>query len=85
MNLKMGHVGSKNRSLAQILEKRVRSRSHIFSQMILMKLGQNDRLNEIFDKFETGSYQVKKLGQILEKPCVCCKGFIFSPVLAKLR
>ena len=37
----MGHVGSKTRSLGQMLEKPcVRSRGHIFS-LIIMKLGQN--------------------------------------------
>ena len=36
----------------------VRSRGHIFSQ-ILMKLGQNVSLNKISDDFEIGSYGVK--------------------------
>ena len=44
-SLKMGHVGTKTRSLGQILEKpSVPSRGHIFS-LILMKLGQNVCLN----------------------------------------
>ena len=44
---KLGHVGSKTRSLGQILEKPcVRSRGHIFSP-ILMKLGQNVCLDKI--------------------------------------
>ena len=48
----MGHVGSKTRSLGQILEKPcVRCRGHIFS-LIIMKLGQNVSLDEISDKFE---------------------------------
>ena len=52
---KLGHVGSKTRSLVQILEKPcVCSRGHIFSP-ILMKLGQNVCLDEISDKFEIGS------------------------------
>ena len=55
-NLKMGHVGSKNRPLDQILEKPcVRSRGHVFSP-IIMKLGQNDFLDEIS---ENGSCYVK--------------------------
>ena len=62
--LKMGHVGSKTRSLGQILEKPcVRSTGHIFSP-IIMKLGQNVCLDVILDEFENGS-----LGQILEKHC----------------
>ena len=58
---KRGHVGSKTRSLGQILEKKscVLSRGYIFSQ-ILMKLGENVCLDEISDKFENGSFQVKK-------------------------
>ena len=57
--LKMGHVGSKTRSLGQILEKPcVRSRGHFFSPIIL-KLGQNVCLDEISDKWENGSCQVK--------------------------
>ena len=55
----MGHVGSKTRSLGKILEKPcIRSRGHIFSQVI-MKLGQNDCLDEISDEFENGSCQIR--------------------------
>ena len=55
----MGHVGSKTRSLGQILEEpSVCSRGHIFS-LILMKLDQNVCLNEISDEFKNGSCQVK--------------------------
>ena len=76
----MGHVGSKTRSLDQILEKPcVHSRGHIFSP-IIMKLGQNVCLDEILDRFEMG----QKLGQILEKPCVRSRGHIFSPTIMKL-
>ena len=57
----MGHVGSKTRSLGQILEKPcIRSRGHIFSP-IIMKLGQNVCLDEISDEFENRSCRVKKL------------------------
>ena len=56
---KMGHVGSKTRSLGQILEKpSVRSRGHIFS-WILMKVGQDVCLDDISDKIENGSCGVK--------------------------
>ena len=55
----MGYVGSKTKSLGQILEKpRVRTRGHIFSP-IIMKLGQNICLDKISVKFENRSCQVK--------------------------
>ena len=58
-SLKFGHVGSKTRSLGQILEiPCVHSRGHIFSP-ILMKLGQNVCLNKISDELEIGSCGVK--------------------------
>ena len=60
----MGHVGSKTRSLGQILEKPcvcsrdqkpcVCSRDQIFG-LILMKLGQSFCLYEILYMFENGS------------------------------
>ena len=56
---KMGHVGSKTRSLGQILEKPcVRSRGHILSQ-ILMEVGQDVCLDDISDEFENGKRGVK--------------------------
>ena len=56
---KMGHVGSKTRSLGQILEKPcVRSRGYIFSR-ILMEVGQDVCLDDISDEFENGSRGVK--------------------------
>ena len=57
--LKMGHIGSKTRSLGQIIGKLcVRCRGHIFSP-IIMKLGQNICLDEILDEFENVSCRVK--------------------------
>ena len=56
---KMGHVGSKTRSLGQILEKPcVCSRGHILSR-ILMEVGQDVCLDDISDEFENGSRGVK--------------------------
>ena len=53
--LKMGHVGSKIRSLGQMLEKPcVHSEGHIFSP-ILMKLDQNVFVDEVSDKFKIRS------------------------------
>ena len=50
MSFKMGHVGSKTRSLGQILENPyVCSRGHIFGP-ILFKLGQNLCHNEVSRK-----------------------------------
>ena len=86
MNLKLGHEGSKTRSLGQILEKPcVCSRCHIFSQ-VLVTFGPNVCLDKISDKFEIGSCGAKtrSLGQILEKPCVRSRGHIFSSILMKL-
>ena len=80
--LKMGHVGSKSRSLSQILEKRcVRSRGLIFCP-IIMKLDQHVCLDEISRKFENGS-KTRSLGQILEKPCVRSRGHIISRIIIK--
>ena len=62
MSLKMGHVGSKTRSLGQILEKLcVHSIAHIFSP-IIMKLDQDFCLDETLDEFENWSCRVKELG-----------------------
>ena len=58
----MGHVRSKTRSLGKVLEKLcVGSRGHIFS-LIIMKLGQNTRLDERLDEFENGFNSSQKLG-----------------------
>ena len=85
----MGHVGSKTRSLSQILEKTMctRSRGHNFSP-IIMKHNQNVCL----DEFENGTSskmghvgsKTRSLGQILEKPFVQSRGHIFNPIIMKL-
>ena len=55
----MGHVGSKTRSLGQILEKpSVRSRGHIFSP-IIMKLSQSTDFEENSDEIKIWSCRVK--------------------------
>ena len=57
--LKLGHVGSKTKSLGQILENPlVYSRGHSFDSKV-MKLYQNANDHNIYVKFETGSYWVK--------------------------
>ena len=56
---KLGHVGSKTRSLGQILEKPcVHSRGHSFDPKF-MKLCQNVNHQNVQVKFETGSCWVK--------------------------
>ena len=58
-SLKMGHVGSKTRSLGQMLENTyVCFRGHIFSQ-IKMKDDQHLCFDEISHEFENGSCWVK--------------------------
>ena len=77
-SLQMRSVGSKTRSLGQISEKPCgHSRGHIFSP-IVMKLGQNVRLDEIWKSSKMGHLgsKARSLGQILEKPCVCSTGHI---------
>ena len=55
----IGHVGSKTRSVGQIIEKPCEhSRGHSFSPIII-KLAQNDHLDNISIKFEYGSSGVK--------------------------
>ena len=63
---KIGHVGSKTKSLGQMLEKPcVRSRGHNFSP-IIMKHGQNVCLDEVSDEFENGSCRVKKPARVAD-------------------
>ena len=82
----MGHVGTKTRSLGQILEKPfVRSRGHIFNQIIinlvrifvLMKSGMNLKMGHVRSK-------TRSLGHILEKQYICSMGHIFSLTIMKL-
>ena len=51
-----------------------------------MRLGQNFCLDEISDnlKIGHGGSQTMSLGQVLEKPCICSRGHIFSPIIVKL-
>ena len=69
---KLGHIGSKAKSLAQIIEKPcVHSRGHSFESKFV-KLCQNVNPNKILIKFKTWTCWVKprSLGQIIETPCV---------------
>ena len=80
----MGHVGSKTRSLGQILEKPcVRSRGHIFSPIII-KPGQNVCLDILERVRKWVMSKTRSLGQIVQKPCVHSRGHIFSLIIMKL-
>jgi hypothetical protein len=59
-SLNLGHVGSKSRSLGQIIEKPcLHSRGHNIDS-IFIKLAHNDCLDEVSVKFESGLCGVKK-------------------------
>ena len=59
-SLNLGHVGSKSRSLGQIIEKPcLHFRGHNIDS-IFIKLTHNDCLDEISIKFESGSCVVEK-------------------------
>ena len=82
----MDHVGSKTRSLGQILAKPcVHSRGHIFS-LILMNLGQTVSLMKSGTSLKMGHVgsKTRSLGQILEKPSVPFRGHICNLILMKL-
>ena len=75
-SLKMGHIGSKTRSLAQTLEKPcVCSRDQIFG-LILLKLVQSFCLDEPCTFFKMGHIgsKTRSLGQIIEDPMLVTKG-----------
>ena len=85
----MGHIGSKTRSLGQILEKpSVCCRGHLFSP-VLTKLGhENVCVNDIpshrtleLDYFGSTT---RSIGQILKKLYVSSRGHIFSLIHMKL-
>ena len=79
----MGHVGSKTRSLGQILEKPcLCSRGHTFNPIImtldwmfvLMKSPTSLKIGHVGSK-------TRLVGQMLEKPYVCSRGLIFSLIM----
>ena len=61
----------------------VRSRGHIFSLIIMVKVF---FLMKSRTSYKTGHVEskTKSLGQILEKPCVGFRGHIFCPIIMKL-
>ena len=77
-NSKLGHVGSKTRSLGQIIDKLwVHSRGHIFDHKF-MKLCQNVIIIMCRLDLKLGHVgsKTRSLGQILEKRCVHLDGTI---------
>ena len=84
---KLGHVGSKTRSLGQILEKKpcVHSRWHSFGskfmnliRMLMIIISRSDsKLGHVGSK-------TRSLGQILEKPCVHSRRHSFDLKFMKL-
>ena len=83
---KMGHVGSKTRSLGQIIEKACyHSRSYSF-HWIIMKIGQHVCLDEFYVNFESGSTgsKTRPLGQIIEKACYHSGSHSFHWIFMKI-
>ena len=81
-DLKLGHVGSKTRSLGQILEKPfVPFRRHSFDSKVRMLIIIISRSSL---KVGHGGLKTRSLGQILEKPCVLSKRHSFDPKFMKL-
>ena len=77
LGLYLGHLGSKTRSLGQIIEQpSVDNRGHSFHP-IFMKFGQNVYLDEIWVGILFGS-KTRSLGQIIEKPCVAIEVTVFA-------
>ena len=78
----VGHVGSKTRSLGQIIEKPcVHSKRHRFNPKF-MKLCQN--VNHHNFEIWSGWVKNRLLGESLEKPCLHCRGHSFNPKFMKL-
>ena len=85
--LKLGHGGSKTRSLGQILKKPcVHSRGHSFNPKFL-KLCQIVNYFHILSILKLGHVgsKTRSPGQILEKPCVHTRGHRFDHKFMKLH
>ena len=71
LGLYLGHLGSKTRSLGQIIEQpSVDNRGHSFHP-IFMKFGQNVYLDEIWVGIGHLGSKTRSLGQIFEKSSIC--------------
>ena len=83
---KLGHLGSKTRSLGQILEKPcVHSRGHSFDHKF-MKVCQNVIIIISRSSLKLGHVgsKTRSLGQILKNPCVHSRGHSFDSKFMKL-
>ena len=82
----MGHVGSKTRSVGQIIEKASEhSRGHSLGPIII-KLAQNDHLDNILVNLNMGQdgSKVRSVGQIIEKASEHSRGYSLGPIIIKL-
>ena len=83
----MGHVGSKTRSVGQIIEKPCEhSRGNSFCP-IFIKLAQNDHLDNIsvivLIWVMSGS-KTRSVGQMIEKSCEHNTGHVMHPIVMKI-
>ena len=84
-SLKLGHVGSKTRSLGQILEKPcVHPRGHSFDSKLTNYQNVKIIISRSSSKLGHVGSKIRSLGQILEKPCVHSKGHSFDLKFMKL-
>ena len=84
---KLGHVGSKTRSLGQILEKPflytlegtvlIQSLRNFIRMLMIIISRSSLKLGHV-------GYKTRSLGQILEKPCVHSERHSFDPKFMKL-
>ena len=84
--LKMAYVGSKTRSLGQILEKTLFTLYRPRLQFNNHETWSECFLDKISDEFELGHVgsKTRSQGPMLEKPCVRSTGHAFSPIIMKL-
>ena len=81
----LGHVGSKSRSVGQIMKKPcLLSRGHIVEPK-LMKFYQNDSLMKYWLSLTLGQMGSKSrsVGQIMKKPCKHSRSHIIEPIFMK--
>ena len=90
-SMKMGHVGSKTRSMGQILKKpRVRSRGNIFSPIImklltmfvLMKSRTSLKIGHVWSN-ESCQVKTTVIRSNIKKHCVRFRGNIFCLIILK--
>ena len=82
----MGHVGSKTRSVGQIIEKPCEHDTVHIMHPISMKICQNVCLDETSVKLNMGhvTSNTRSVGQIIEKPCEPDASHIMHPIIMKI-